>query len=250
MKQLLASLLLVTLLSCNNDTTTQTTAAKDTAMAQPATDSTVHQDWINLTGPGTRSAWHSYGRDSLGSAWKSDSNTMHLDATVKNDWQTKNGGDIVTNEEFDNFELQLEWKIAKAGNSGIMIYVHEDTANYKYPWETGPEMQVADNENHPDGKIDKCRAGDLYDLMGSKPAVRPYYDWNQVTITANKGRVEFMLNGQVVLSTTLWDEAWKQLIAKSKFKTMPGFGTFRKGRIALQDHGADVWYRNVRIRRI
>ena len=212
---------------------------------------TQSEQWEPLFDGATTAGWHTYGKDSIGKAWKVEDSALHLDASVIDDWQTKDGGDIVTNEEYENFHLKLEWKIAKGGNSGIMFYVHEDTAKYKYPWETGPEMQVVDNENHPDGKIAKSRAGDIYDLVEvSKQTVKPAGEWNQVEIIANGGKLDFQLNGEHVLSTILWNDEWKALVAGSKFKTMPGFSTFRKGRIALQDHGADVWYRNITIKRL
>ena len=112
-------------------------------------------------------------------------------------------------------------------------------------------MQVLDNAAHPDAKIIKHRAGDLYDLISvSKETVKPAGEWNQVRIVANNGALDFYLNDAHVLHTTLWDESWQALVASSKFKNMPGFAAFRSGRIALQDHGDNVWYRNIRIRRL
>src|SRR3954469_1212756 len=112
--------------------------------------------WENLSDP-EHIAWHTYGRNGLGKAWKMEDSVIHLDAAVKEGWQTKDGGDIVTNNEYENFDLKLQWKISEGGNSGIMFYVKEDTAKYKYPWESGPEMQVADNEKNEDGKVVKSR---------------------------------------------------------------------------------------------
>ena len=100
----------------------------------------------------------------MGSGWKIQDGAIFLDTTVKVNGK-RDGGDIVTDEEFENFDLKLEWKIAKNGNSGVMFCVNEDTTKYKHPYETGPEMQVLDNDGHPDGKIKKHRAGDLYDLI-------------------------------------------------------------------------------------
>jgi hypothetical protein len=129
--------------------------------------------------------------------------------------------------------------------------VQEDPAKYAYAWQTGPEMQVLDNAGHPDAKIEKHRAGDLYDLVASSPeTVKPAGEWNEIEIISNNGQLEFYQNGAKVLSTRMWDESWKKLIAGSKFRDMPGFGTFKSGKIALQDHGDDVWYRNIRIKRL
>lgn len=207
--------------------------------------------WISLFDGKTLKGWHTYGKTTIGEAWKVQDGVLYLDAEKIDGWQAKSGGDIVTDEEFENFDLQLEWKISKNGNSGIIFYVHEDTSKYSYCWNTGPEMQVLDNDGHPDGKIIKHRAGDLYDLIScSKETVKPVGEWNKVEIISKDGKLDFFLNGTNVVSTTLWDDNWKNLIAGSKFKNITGFGTYKKGRIALQDHGNTVWYRNIKIKRL
>lgn len=218
----------------------------------PATEAAKPEDgWTSLFDGSSTAGWHKYGGGPAGSAWKVKDSVLYLDTTAKGDWQTANGGDIVTDEEYENFDLQLEWKIAKNGNSGIIFYVHEDSAKYKYTWETGPEMQVVDNEGHPDGKIIKHKAGDLYDLIScSKITVKPAGEWNIAEIKSLNGKLELYLNGENVVTTTLWDDNWKKLVAGSKFKDMPGFGTYKKGRIALQDHGNEVSFRNIRIKRL
>lgn len=204
--------------------------------------------WRLLFDGNSTRGWHSYGRSAAGAAWKVTGGTLHLDPSAKSDAAA--GGDIVTDKSFTNFELRLEWKIARGGNSGIMFYVQEDSARYPYAWHTGPEMQVLDNEGHADGKFTSHRAGDLYDLIAAKEAARPVGDWNEVAIIADRGRLQFLMNGMEILRTTLWDSQWQRLIAQSKFRDMPGFGSFRSGRIALQDHGDPVWFRNIRIREL
>ncbi|HVG42539.1 MAG TPA: DUF1080 domain-containing protein, partial [Chitinophagaceae bacterium] len=171
-----------------------------------------------------------------------------LDAASKKTAQTE-GGDLVTDNEYENFHLKLEWKIAPKGNSGVIFYVQEDKTKYNDTYNTGPEMQVLDNEGHADAKIIKHRAGDLYDLISvSRETVKKAGEWNAAEIIANNGKLDFYLNGEHTVSTTMWDTAWQQMIAGSKFKDMQGFGAFKKGRIALQDHGDDVWYRNIMIK--
>ena len=204
------------------------------------------EGWKNLFDGKTTKGWHSYGKTSVGDTWQVEDGLLYADSTKK-----QGGGDLVTDDEYENFDLKLEWKISKNGNSGIIINIKEDTTIYKESWKTGPEIQVLDNDGHPDGKITKHRAGDLYDLIkSSSEPVLPVGHFNEAEIISNRGRLEIFLNGTNVVTTTMWDDNWKQLIAKSKFKSMPGFGTFKSGKIALQNHGNDVWFRNIRIKKL
>lgn len=199
----------------------------------------------------TTRGWHKFGGQVVGTAWKVNDGALYLDTATKENWQVKGGGDIISDDQYENFHLKLEWKIAPNGNSGVMFYAQEDTAKYHFPWETAPEMQVLHNDGHPDGKFIKHRAGDLYDLISAKPeTVRNPGAWNQVEIKCLQGNLEFWLNDVRIVTTTLWDDNWKKLVAGSKFSKMPDFGKFRKGHIALQDHGDMVWYRNIKIRRL
>ena len=207
--------------------------------------------WITLFDGKTTNGWHTYGKKTVGNEWKVEDGALHLDASTPN----KEGGDLVTNDEYKNFDLKLEWKISEKGNSGIIFYVHEDPEKYHETYVTGIEMQVLDNGTptrlgQPDGKIYTHRAGDLYDLMASKEVAKPLGQWNAVEIKAKDGKLDFYMNGQHTLSTTMWDENWKQMVAISKFKDMPGFSTFKEGKIALQDHGDDVWFRNIKIKKL
>jgi hypothetical protein len=239
----LIMLLAIGFAACNS----QSQKKEEPAMAETNTDS----GWISLFDGQSLKGWHNYGKTTVGEAWKVADGTLYLDTTKKDGWQIKGGGDIVTDESFDNFHLKLEWKIAPNGNSGVIFYVHEDTTKYDHVWQTGPEMQVLDNNGHPDAKIPKHRAGDLYDLIEcSTETVKPAGEWNAVEIISKDGKLEFMLNGTTVVSTTLWDDAWKALVAGSKFKQWPDFGTYKNGHISLQDHGNTVWYRNIKIKRL
>jgi hypothetical protein len=237
----------VAISSCNSSGKNTSTMIDSSSVTKDSATS----KFVPLLKDSAMSNWHVYGNGKVGAAWKLKDGILHLDASKKADWQTLGGGDIVTNDEYDNFHLKVEWKISRAGNSGIMFYVHEDTTKYKYAWNTGPETQVADNKENEDGKLIKHRAGDLYDLMSiSKEVVKPAGEWNITEVIANNGKLDILVNDQKVLSTTLWDDNWNKLVAGSKFKEWPGFGTFKKGRIALQDHGADVWFRNVEIKKL
>lgn len=179
-------------------------------------------------------------------------------APIPTRWRVENGvialgtegspGDIVTTEEFGDFELELEWKMSEGGNSGIFYFVQEP-ADAPYTWATGLEMQLLDDARHPDGKLPSHRAGALYDLIApAKAAAKPPGEWNRVRIIARAGRIEHWLNGERIVATQYGDEAWHARVAGSKFKTMPHFAKVPRGRIALQDHGDRVWFRNIRVR--
>jgi hypothetical protein len=224
-------------------------AISDTKKVNPTDNNIMQQHseegWLMLFDGKTTKGWHTYGEKTVNTRWKIADGALMIDNSIKE------GGDIVTNEEFENFDLKLEWKISVNGNSGIIFNIKEDPLKYKETYKTGPEIQVLDNNGHPDGKILKHRAGDLYDLIkSSSEPVKPVGEWNAVEIISNNGKLQIFLNGTNVVTTTMWDDNWRQLIAGSKFKDMPDFGTFKKGRIALQDHGNTVWYRNIKIKKL
>jgi cytochrome c len=209
--------------------------------------------WQLLFDGKSMTGWHNWSKTTTGKSWIISDNAIHLNAqpNPNGHWQAADGGDIITNEEYQDFELSLSWKIGACGNSGIIYNVVEDTAKYQYVWQTGPEMQVLDNTCHPDSKFPKHRAGDLYDLIACKyETVKPAGQWNEVRIVSKGGKVEHWLNHRKVVSFTMFDAQWNQLIAGSKFNTMPGFGRSPKGKIALQDHGDPVWYKNIKIRKL
>lgn len=247
MRSLLTSIVLAVLV-------TACTSSKQTTMnsgANTMSSTEANEGWQLLFDGNTTNGWHTYGRSDVGGAWKVVDNSLFLDTSYKQKGSSNEGGDLVTNDEFENFHLKLDWRIAPKGNSGVIFYVQEDTAKYKQTWHTGMEMQVLDNAGHKDAQINKHKAGDLYDLIASsQEAQKPAGEWNHVEIVSKNGKLDFFLNEVNIVSTTIWDDNWRNLIVNSKFKDMPGFGTFKKGKIALQDHGDNVWFRNIKIKRL
>ncbi len=209
------------------------------------------EKWISLFDGKTTKGWHSYKETKAGDAWKVEDGTLHLDAAAKKANPALKGGDLVTDASFENFHLKLEWRISPKGNSGIIFFVQDNPAKFDNVWFTGPEMQVLDTDGHNDGKIYKHKAGDLYDLIAASSIVtKPVGEWNLAEIIADHGKLHFKLNGIDIVSTTYGDDNWKSLIAGSKFKDMPDFGKVFSGHVSLQDHGDDVWYRNIVIKNL
>lgn len=198
--------------------------------------------WVLLFDGKTTKGWRNFNSDNVGPAWKVADGALYFDPSGGK------GGDLITDEEYQDFELKLEWKVSACGNSGILYNVVEDP-KYSTVWLTGPEMQILDNTCHPDAKIHKHRAGDLYDLIPcSKETVKPAGEWNEVRIVSRNANYQFWLNGTKVVSFTMHTPQWDEMIRNSKFKDMPDFGKANKGHLALQDHGDQVWFRNIKIR--
>jgi len=204
--------------------------------------------WQKLFNGKDFSGWHAYNKQgqALSGKWQVEDGAMVLTA--------KGGGDLVTDKEFENFEMELEWKISEKGNSGVMWGVVEDK-KYCCPYSTGPEMQVLDDAKHPDsfaGKVGNHKSGSLYDMLPPSDfnVVKPAGEWNKAKMKIDKGQGTFWLNDKIVVTFPTTGLGWDALVANSKFKTWEGFGKFPKGKIALQDHGDKVWYRNIRIREL
>lgn len=201
--------------------------------------------------------WRNYGGEGVPDNWRVENGELSLDPEKTSMWRMiksivtggPSGDLIYAHRRFANFELSLEWKIAQGGNSGILYFVADE--EHSAPWQTGLEMQILDNNGHSDGRIEKHRAGDLYDLIASEvEPVRPPGEWNRVLIRVHEGQVEHWLNGQKILSFQHGGEAWKRLVANSKFDDMPDFGVAGNGFIVLQDHTDPVWFRNIKLRKL
>ena len=158
------------------------------------------------------------------------------------------GVDLISDEIYKNFELELEWKVPEGGNSGIFYFATEEGDNI---WQSAPEMQVLDDEKHTDGKNTLTSAGALYAMIApSASVVKPVGSFNQVRIKVKDNHVEHWLNGTKIVEYVYGSDMMWDLVAKSKFSTMPQFAKASEGHIGLQgDHGV-IWYKNIRIRRL
>jgi hypothetical protein len=220
---------------------------KKTEQAKPADDG-----WKVLFDGTSTAGWRGYDTTAFPSkGWNIEDGALHCIGSGAGEAGGAGGGDIIYDKKFSNFELSLEWKISKGGNSGIFFLAQEipDTAIYK----SAPEMQILDNEIHPDAQLGvngNRKAGSLYDLLPANPQnTKPVGEWNQVGILCYQGTVVFKQNGANVVEFHLWTDDWKKMVANSKFKNWPMFvNPAKEGYIGLQDHGNDVWFRNIKIK--
>ncbi len=157
--------------------------------------------------------------------------------------------DLVTREKYSDFELELEWKVSPAGNSGFFYRVSEQGAQV---WHTGPEVQVLDDARHADGKDPRTAAGSLYALLApnEQKKLKPVGEFNHARLLVKGNHAEHWLNGAKVLEYEIGSPNLQELIAESKFKDLPNFMEEPLGYIAFQHHGDDIWFRNIRIRRL
>ena len=193
--------------------------------------------WRSLFDGRSTAGWRGYRQEAIPAGWQAIDGALTRVAPA---------GDIVTLEQYRNWELSLEWRVEEGGNSGIFYRVSEDA---EYPWQSGPEMQVLDDANHPDGRSPLTSAGALYGIYPAQPGiVRPAGAWNTARIVMNGGHVEHWLNGVKLVEAELGSSDWKARVGRSKFAGMPRFGRDESGHIGLQDHGDRVAFREIKIR--
>jgi hypothetical protein len=194
--------------------------------------------WKLLFDGKTTTGWHAYQKKDVPAGW-----------TVTNGELTRTGqgGDLVSNDQYADFELSIDWKIAPKGNSGIFYRGLETEERIYY---TAPEYQVLDNDGHPDAKNGPDRfAGANYDLIApSKNVCHPAGQWNSTRILVRGAHVEHWLNGEKVVEYEFWTPEWKALVANNKFKQWPSYGMAKAGHIGLQDHGDTVAFKNIKLR--
>ncbi|MEP4147733.1 MAG: DUF1080 domain-containing protein [Halioglobus sp.] len=229
--RLLALPILLTLSACTADPVVDASECVNALSTEEQSEG-----WRLLFDGNSLEQWRSYGEDVVNDGWASENGCLTRVA-----W----GGDIISREQFADFELKLEWRISDSGNSGIFIRGDESESSIHH---TGYEMQVLDNVGHSDSKDPTHRAGALYDMITpDHDTSKPVGYWNQVHILAVGPDVEFWLNGRQTAKFSQGSPEWKALYAASKFTSRPRYGSLMKGHIGFQDHFDKVWYRNIRI---
>lgn len=224
---------------------------EETIQATEAQTEHEESGWVTLFDGTSFNGWHLYNEGEIDEPWKLEDGTMvFYPPKEKKEGESYN---IVTDQEYTNFVLSLEWKISEGGNSGIFWGVYE-SEKYEKPYLTGPEIQVLDDENHPDAKNGTThQAGALYDMIApTEKAVKPAGEWNTVELTVNHetNHGQVILNGKKVVEFPVHGPEWDDMVSKSKFADWEGFGAYKTGKIGLQDHSDIVAYRNIKIKEL
>jgi hypothetical protein len=241
-----SAILSVTLSGCTahkSSMSATTPAADNTLTAKEQKDG-----WKLLFNGKDLKGWHSFHRDTVAANWVAKDGQIEYDRA-----HDRAGDDLLTDGTYTNYELQLQWRISKGGNSGIIFDVQDDK-KYGATYVTGAEMQVLDNIDADDNKKQNHLAGCLYDMIGDATVSHPVPvgEWNQVRLIQNKGQLTFYLNGTKTVDVKIGSPEWETALASSKFKS-GGFKDFMKiqgGHIAVQKHPGSSGWKNIKIREL
>jgi len=229
----------------NNDSTASTTAANMETIPDTLSNEETTAGWKLLFDGKSLNGLRTY-KNKTSDSWSAKDGVLHCKGSDSDKSDMR--ADIITINQFENFELSLDWKISPKGNSGIMYLVTEGP---EAAYMTGPEYQIADDKGFPTKLEDWQQTGASY-AMNPAPDAAPNAvgEWNQTRIVVNKGHVEHWLNGKKIVEYELWSDQWKANKAKGKWKDTPGYGMSKKGHIALQDHGSEAWFKNIKIKEL
>lgn len=207
------------------------------------TTAEIKDGWKLLFDGTTMNGWRSY-RNKTTTSWEVSQGQLHARANITG--LTDKRSDIITTDQYGDFELSIDWKISHEGNSGILYHVTEE---FEGSYKSGPEYQLIDDEGFPEHLEDWQKTAADYAMhpTTSRPT-NPAGEYNHSRIIFKAGHVEHWLNGIKVVEFQAWTPEWFALKAKGKWKDVPGYGMAKKGFIALQDHGSEVWFRNIKIK--
>jgi len=236
------------LISCGNqpDLASKLYAEIDpTAPLNTLTAKEQQAGWQLLFDGSTTNGWHGYNMQGVPDVWSVEDQCIVVHGEGGDEEQ-----DIITNNTYRNFAFTVEYKLSTGSNSGILFQVKEDPT-YSFSYETGPEVQLIDNEGYP-GKLEEWQThGANYAMY--PPKAKPYHpagEWNRLLIVVNGNQVTHILNGVLIVDYEKYSDEWTQLRHSGKWANYPDYGKFDEGNIALQNHGSKLWFRNIKIKEL
>jgi hypothetical protein len=244
-------LILLSIVACKNEKKSENQSQTITEVKSSSTPNQLTEDekeagWELLFDGKSTEGWHLYNYPDSTSVWQVVDGTLYCDSKNR-DYQQ---GDLITDREFENYELIFDWKLAKESNSGVFINVQE-SPTYAAAWHTGPEYQLLDPE-HRDQVVGNKRSGCLFAFSPqiNTTVTKRAGEWNTSRIVQVDGKVEFYLNGNLTASADFTSHQWTERIGETHFTKFPDFGKATKGRIGLQDWFTDAWFKNIKIREL
>lgn len=228
-------------------------AQEESTAAQPRLNALSEEEkaagWDLLFDGKTLDGWKRYNHDSIGPLWSVVDSTIMCNGEGLTEGTANVGGSLMTLRSFGNFELELEWKISPGGNSGILYHVVEKP-EYKHDYETGPEFQLMDDPGWKGELTEAQKAGSNYDMYAAPATkiLKPAGEWNAARIVYNNGHVEHWLNGEKTVEFEEGNPDYQERYKKSKWVNYPGWNQSKTGFLSLQDHGAPIFFRNIKVR--
>ena len=212
-------------------------------------------DWIYLFDGETTDGWRAYNGETIPDKWAAIDGNLTFDTELKLEEEWSGGGDIIYHkEQFEYFELYLEWKLPKGGNSGVFYHVQE---GYNAPYEISPEYQILDDEGWEEinnAKLESWQKSGadyaMHEPNIDNKSLNPAGEWNSSRIIYTKEKAEHWLNGKLLLSFVPYSEDWYSKRNSGKWDDFPDYGKFKNGYIALQDHDTPIWFRNIKIKKL